>query len=102
MIRNWTNLLYGRSLCSDDWWLEYLEGEIREEFHMDIELLLKKSPGDYRKLAQLAETRELISDSDDVHAPEDDRLNESLHDRIMAALEGAVPVRTMAKEITLR
>ena len=55
-----------------------------------IERLLKQSPGDRRRLARLRDTRELIADCDLAHAPEDDRAAESLHDRIMAQIDGSV------------
>jgi hypothetical protein len=80
------NGLFWGGLCSDDWWLEYNEGEYAKIMVSDIEILLKNSPGDRKRLERLKNARKLIADSDTTELPEDGRVYDRLHDRIMNAI----------------
>ena len=70
----------------DDWWLEYMEKELDMNTMQDMEVLLKNSPADHRKLRELEWVRKLVKDSDDVALPEDGRVYDQLHAKVMASV----------------
>lgn len=74
-------------LYDENWWLEYLEGELEPNLKEDLKLLLKNSPADRRCASQLERARRLIKESDEEMLPEDGRYYDDLHDRIMAAID---------------
>ncbi len=74
-------------LCNEAWWLDYIEGEYDSDMRGDSELLLTNSPGDRKRLDKLVKTRKLVRESDEVELPEDGRIYDLLHDKIMAAVE---------------
>ena len=68
---------------AEDWWLEYLEGELEASFAKDMALLLVNSAADKESLAGLRRTRELLKEAGDVALPEDGRIFENMQARIM-------------------
>jgi len=74
-------------LYDENWWLEYLEGELEPSLKEDLKILLKNSPADRNCLNQLERVKNLVKESDEEALPEDGRYYDDLHDRIMAAIE---------------
>ena len=74
-------------LYDENWWLEYLEGELEPSLNEDLKILLKNSPADRRCVSELEHARRMIKESDEETLPENGRYYEELHDRIMAAIE---------------
>jgi hypothetical protein len=68
---------------ADDWWLEFLEGELDPSLEQDMSQLMINSEPDRQTLQRLAITRELVKISDDSLLPEDGRYYDQLHARIM-------------------
>lgn len=64
-----------------------MEEELEPNLREDLELLLKNSSPDREIFDGLCRTRQLVKDSADVPLPESGLYYESLHDRIMAALD---------------
>lgn len=69
---------------ADDWWLEFLEGELEPGLEQDMAQLLTNSNADRQTLQSLAITREVIKLADESLLPEDGRYYDQLHARIMA------------------
>jgi hypothetical protein len=80
-------LVHGRTYCDELAWLDYMEGELDPNLAIDMSLLLKNSPGDRKRLDRLWRARTLVKASEYVLVPEDARVYECLHDKIMSAVE---------------
>ena len=80
-----------RGIYDERWWLDYLEGELvmgsNKSITEDMEALLKSSLNDRRTLKELERVRVLVKEADDVVLPEDLRVYDNLHDKIMMAVE---------------
>lgn len=70
-------------------WIEQMENELDPSLAQDMEILLKNSVRDRKRLERLWQTRNLIKKSDDVALPEDGRYYDVLHDKIIAAVDTA-------------
>jgi hypothetical protein len=68
-------------------WVEHLEKEVDPNLREDLEVLLKNSGADRKVFAALKTTRELVKRSDDVLMPESGLYFDSLHEKIMAAID---------------
>lgn len=68
---------------ADDWWLEFLEGELDPSLEQDMAQLMINSEADRQTLQQLAMTRELVKLADNTLLPEDGRYYDQFHARIM-------------------
>lgn len=55
---------------SDQWWIDYMEGECEPGLHDGLELLLRRSDKEQKKLARYEGLRNLIKEADDVYLPE--------------------------------
>ena len=71
---------------ADDWWLEFLEGELDPSLELDMSQLLINSDADRQTLQSLAITREVVKLADDSLLPEDGHYYDRLHARIMSEL----------------
>lgn len=95
-------------LNDDDWWLDYLEKQVDMErdvalalacnkslqsgkVNKDRDIFLRQTLGEQSALKNLLEVRTLVKESDEVVLPEDLRIYDSLHDRIMAEINPAEP-----------
>ena len=76
-----------RALYSEEWWAEHLEAEHENALAADLNLLLENSPADRRVLKSLEQTRSAVKDAGDVYLPESGEFYQSLHDKIMAAID---------------
>ncbi len=77
----------------DDWWIDLIEGESTPSMREDLTLLLMNSPAGRRRLDSIKDLRALVKGSDEVPMPEDGAFYQNMHDRIMAAVDGAAAVR---------
>ena len=55
---------------SDQWWIDYMEGECEPGLQDGLELLLRRSDKEQKKLARYEGLRNLIKQADDVYLPE--------------------------------
>jgi hypothetical protein len=78
----------GAGLMHVDGLIEHLEDEMEPvTFDEDLELLLKNSEEDRALFESLKKTREVVKRSDDVALPESGQYYDTLHAKIMAAIE---------------
>jgi hypothetical protein len=75
----------------EDVWVDFVENELDSTFQEDLSLLLVNSQADKQQVETITKLRGLIKGSDDVVLPEDGRIYEALHDRIMAATANMKP-----------
>ncbi len=75
-----------KNYYAEDWWLEFLEGELDPGFAKDMAILLNNSEADRQTLEGLALTRELVQASDDGSLPEDGHFYDLLHAKIMQGI----------------
>lgn len=74
-------------LVDERGWLELLEDELDANLQEDLQILLRNSQPDLRKLESLKRTRAAVKNSDEVAMPENGHFYQELHDRTMAAIE---------------
>jgi tRNA A22 N-methylase len=74
---------------ADDWWLEFLEGELEPSLEQDMAQLVLNSEADRKTLQGLAATREWVKLADESLLPEDGRYYDQLHARIMKEIRAA-------------
>ncbi len=71
----------------DEWWIDFIEGDLEPSLEEDLKLLLLSSDADRKRLAELQVFREQVRQSEDVYMPESGQFYENMHDKIMAAVE---------------
>lgn len=77
-----------KNLYAAESWIERLEEEMEPmTIDQDLELLLKNSEEDRVLFESLKKTREVVKRSDDVALPESGHYYDTLHSKIMAAIE---------------
>src|SRR4051812_18370810 len=79
------------NIVNEEVWLDFLEGELDIDFEKDLSVLLMYSQADQQQVDTITKLRDLIKGSDEVLLPEDGRVYEDLHNRIMAATENMQP-----------
>lgn len=79
------------SKVNEEVWLDFAEDELDETFKKDLSLLLMNSQADQQQVNTINKLRELIKSSDEILLPEDGRVYENLHDKIMAATANMQP-----------
>lgn len=77
----------------DELWVDLVEGEIEPSLREDLALLLLNSPAKRARLDEIRSLRAKVKASDEALMPEDGRFYQDMHDRIMAAVDGAPAVR---------
>ncbi len=82
----------------EDVWVDFVENELDATFQEDLSLLLVNSQADKQQVETITKLRDLIKGSDDVCLPEDGRIYEALHDRIMAATANMEPGTAVREE----
>ena len=86
------------AVVSEETWIDFNENELDETFEQDLSLLLLNSQADKQQANGIKTLRDLIKSSDDVVLPEDGRIYEALHDRIMAAVADKQPGTAVREE----
>lgn len=71
---------------SDQWWIDYMEGECEAGLHEGLELLLRRSEKEQKKLSEYEGLRTLIKDADDVYVPESGTYYAEQRRRVMKAI----------------
>ncbi len=71
----------------DEWWIEFMEGEVSPSLERDLKFLLCHSQEDRQRLNEYKELRSEIEASDDSYLPENGYYYQNQHDSIMAAIE---------------
>jgi hypothetical protein len=74
------------AIVDDEWWLEYLEGELEAEQRQNLTQTLGESLVARKTVRELVETRQAIRDSDLVSLPESGYYYAALHWRIMQGI----------------
>jgi hypothetical protein len=76
-------------MSRDEWWLDYIEGEIDAETRAEMKALLRSSGKDQELVKSISDTKTLLKE-----APEEPKFSDTqldaLHDRIMAGIEDVV------------
>jgi hypothetical protein len=80
-----------QNIVDEEVWLDFAEGELDIDFGKDLSVLLMNSQADQQQVDTITKLRDLIKGSDEVLLPEDGRVYEELHNRIMAATENMQP-----------
>ena len=86
------------AVVSEETWIDFNENELDETFEQDLSLLLLNSQADKQQADGIKTLRDLIKSSDNVVLPEDGRIYEALHDRIMAAVADKQPGTAVREE----
>lgn len=71
---------------SDQWWIDYMEGECQPGLHDGLELLLRRSGKEQKKLAEYEGLRNLIKKTDDVYLPESGNYYAEQRKNVMRAI----------------
>ncbi len=82
---------------SDQWWIDYMEGECEPGLHDGLELLLRRSDKEQKKLARYEGLRNLIKEADDVYLPESGNYYAEQRRNVMKAIMQAE--RSKAKPV---
>jgi hypothetical protein len=80
-----------KPLVPDETWMDFVEEELDETFKQDLSALLMNSQSDKNNMNGIKTLRDLIKSTDDVLLPEDGRVYDNLHDKIMAATANMEP-----------
>jgi anti-sigma factor RsiW len=89
-------------MSRENWWLDYVEGELDVVTRAEMKALLKCSRADQEIVEALTSTKELLKDHEPpARMPADDVFFEALHDKIMMSVEETViqPAPRMAKRM---
>ena len=71
------------SIYREDWWVEFVEGEVEPNLRTDMQWALQNSARDLWQVESLRETRALVKEADDVAMPEDGRIDQRIHMAVM-------------------
>ncbi len=71
----------------EEWWLEFLEGETDPSLKADLEVLLKSSSADRALLERWKRAKAWVGSTDDIVLPEDGRVYDRMHAKIMAGFD---------------
>ncbi len=71
---------------SDQWWIDYMEGECEPGLQDGLELLLRRSDKEQKKLAKYEGLRNLIKEADDVYLPENGNYYAEQRRNVMRAI----------------
>ena len=84
-------------MSREQWWLDYIEGEVDEATHQQMRDLLRRSPADQSLVKSLADLKLLLQEHDEPPRPPSASRLRSLHDRIMTEVESLPPLRSALK-----
>jgi len=77
-------------MSRENWWLDYVEGDIDDSTRSEMKSLLRQSPSDQELVKSISDTKMLLRE----HAASSPEISDSkldfLHDKIMAGIEDVV------------
>lgn len=92
-------------MSRENWWLDYVEGELDAVTRAEMKAVLKKSKADQEIVESLTATKELLKEHEPpATMPAEDDFFAALHDKVMMAVEEKVvkPAPRLKKKVAKR